>query len=285
MPRIAYVNGRYVPKADGHVSIEDRGFQFADGVYEVWLCVGGRLLDFEGHLARLARSLAALRITAPMSARALALVLRELLRRNRLADVDSLVYLQVTRGAAPRNHAFPAGAVAPSLVITAKPFDLSKADAVAARGVKVISAPDERWARVDIKTVGLLPNCLAKQKAAEAGAVEAWLVKGEMVTEGASSNAWIVDAAGDLITHPLGTSILGGITRDTVLRIAASLQLRVVERAFSLKEAFAAREAFLTSATQLVTPIIAIDGHPVGPGAPGPIARRLRDAYLAAALN
>lgn len=281
MPRIAYVNGRYLPLAEASVSIEDRGYQFADGVYEVLMVVDGRVWDEEGHVVRLARSLRELRIDAPMSDAALRLVVREVLKRNRLAS--ALVYLQVTRGVAPRNHAFPTTWVPPSLVVTAKPWSLEKANAAAAKGVKLVSRPDIRWGRVDIKTVGLLPNCLAKQAAVEAGAQEALLVRDGYVTEGASTNAWIIDAKGDLVTHPLADRILGGVTRKTLIACAEKLQMRVVERPFTLEEAMNAREAFITAATLFVTPVVSIDGKKIGDGAPGPLARRLRETYIAAA--
>lgn len=281
MPRIAYVNGRYLPIADASVSIEDRGYQFADGVYEVFMVVDGKVWDEEGHLARLKRSLGELRIDAPLGDGALRAIIRELLKRNRLRS--ALVYLQATRGVAPRNHPFPVEPVAPALVLTAKRWDLDKANAAAEKGVMLLSQPDIRWGRVDIKTVALLPNCLAKQAAVEAGAQEALLVRDGYVTEGASTNAWIVDSKGDLITRPLSNDILGGITRKTVIACAEKLQMRVVERPFTLDEVKAAQEAFITAATLFVTPAIAIDGKKIGNGAPGPIARRLRETYISLA--
>jgi len=279
MPRIAYVNGAYVPLRDAAVHIEDRGYQFADGIYEVALFVGGRFWDLDGHLARWDRSLKALAIPAPMSERALRLVIRRLISANRHGDC--YVYLQASRGVAPRNHPFPVEGTPPSLVITVKPLNLAKLDANARKGVAVITRPDIRWGRVDIKSTGLLPNILAKEEAKKAGASEAWLVRNGVVTEGGSSNAWIIDARGVLITHPLGNEILGGITRQTVIRCAEMLQLRVEERAFSVEEAKSAKEAFITSAMNLVTPVVAIDNHKVGDGKPGPVALRLREAYVA----
>lgn len=278
MPRIAYVNGAYTPLAGASVHVEDRGYQFADGIYEVVLFVGGRFWDLDGHLRRWARSLSELEIRAPMSEGALRIVIRKLIEKNRLKDC--MIYMQATRGVASRNHPFPAADTEPALVMTAKPIDLEKLNAKAAKGISVITAPDIRWGRVDIKTVGLLPNCLAKEKAARAGAAEAWLVKDGKVTEGSSSNAWIVDDKGQLITHPLGQEILGGITRQTAIACAESLQMKVVERAFTVDEALNAREAFITSAMNLVTPVISIDGKMVGEGAPGPVAMRLRAAYV-----
>ena len=282
MLRVAYVNGRYVPHAEAAVHVEDRGYQFGDGVYEVCEVSGGRLVDERRHIARLDRSLAELRIRWPMTPAALGVVLREVVRRNRV--VDGLVYLQVTRGVAPRDHAFPVAAVSPALVVTAKSIPIASRDARAAEGVAVITVPDNRWARVDIKTIALLPNVLAKQMAHEAGAFEAWFVDREgFVTEGASTNAWIVSADGGLVTRPAETGILRGVTRTVLLDVAAGEGLRLEERRFSVAEALAAREAFLTSATTAVTPIVRIDGKNVGNGRPGPLANRLRPALRAAA--
>ena len=277
MPGIAYVNGQYVPATDAQVHIEDRGYQFADGIYEVCLVINGAYWDEEGHLDRMDRSLRELRMRQPMSRAALKTVMAELLRRNRVKN--ALVYIQITRGVAPRNHPFPADDVEPAVVMTARRFDLDESDARAKQGIAVISQPDIRWGRVDIKTVGLLPNVLAKQAALEAHAGEAWLTRDGKVTEGTSSNAWIVDASGALITHPKGEEILGGITRETAIACARDLQIKVEERPFSLVEAKAAKEAFATAATILVMPVVAIDGEKVGDGTPGPIATRLREAY------
>ena len=279
MSRVAYVNGRFVAHADASVHVEDRGYQFADGVYEVWSVFGGRLADSEGHLARLARSLSELSIARPMPRAALEAVLREVVRRNRLRD--GLVYLQVTRGVAPRDHAFPRGGTKPSVVVTARPVDFAAAQRRAEAGVAVVTTPETRWARCDIKTTGLLPNVLAKQAARAAGAYEAWFVDRDgHVTEGASTNAWIVTAEGVLVTRDTGANILRGVTRAAVAELAASLQMRVDERAFTVAEALEAREAFITAATAFVTPVVRIDGAPVGLGAPGPVALRLRSLYL-----
>jgi D-alanine transaminase len=275
MSRIAYVNGRYLRHAAAAVNIEDRGYQLADGVYEVCEVRGGELIDEERHLERLKRSLGELRIAAPVPGSALRVIMREVARRNRV--VDGLVYVQVTRGVAPREHAFPAGPVAPTLVVTAKSISLDSRDARAAKGVAVVTTPETRWARVDIKTIGLLANVLAKQQAHEAGAFEAWFVDRDgFVTEGSSSNAWIVTGKGAVVTRPADTAILRGVTRMTLIDVLAHEGLRFEERAFSLKEARGAREAFLTSATTAVTPIVSIDGRAVGDGKPGPVALALR---------
>jgi D-alanine transaminase len=279
MTRIAYVNGRYVPQSAAAVHVEDRGLQFADGVYEVMFVAGGRLVDARPHLERLARSLTEIRIVPPMSDRALSAVLRETVARNRLDD--GIVYLQIDRGVAPRNHAFPKEAVRPSVVVTVKRMP-RPGSAEEWPGVAVVTRPDIRWKRVDIKTVGLLANCLAKQQASEAGAYEAWLVDGDgYVTEGSSTNAWIVDGDGRAVTHPLGPDILPGITRAAVLRLARTSGVAVVERPFTVAEAKGAREAFLTSTTSFVRPVVRIDDTIVGNGEPGSVTRTLLGGYLA----
>ena len=279
MGRIAYVNGAYVRHADAAVHIEDRGYQLADAIYEVWAMSDGRLCDPEGHFARLERSLGELSIDMPMSRSALTTVLKETVRRNRIQD--GLVYLQVSRGVAPRDHAFPSTPVPPAVVVTVKRIDPAAAEARAASGVGVLTTPETRWGRCDIKTVGLLPNVLAKQAAREAGAGEAWFIDAEgLVTEGASSNAWIVTADGALVTRDTGANILRGVTRATLLEVARTENLRIEERPFSLEEARSAREAFFTGAGALVMPVVAIDGHPVGSGSPGPVATRLRSLYI-----
>jgi len=282
MGRVAYVNGRFVRHADAAVHIEDRGYQFADGVYEVWAVFDGRLADSAGHFARLERSLGELRIAVPMTEAALNIVLRETLRRNRIRD--GLVYLQVNRGVAPRDHPFPDPPVAPSVVMTAKAVDLAASEARAKRGVGVVTVPENRWGRCDIKTVGLLPNVLAKQAAREAGAVEAWFVDElGLVTEGASSNAWIIDSGGVLRTRDIQANILRGVTRNSVIRLIAESGLSLDERPFTVEEAKAAREAFITGAGSLILPVVRIDGATVGDGVPGPVAKRLRDLYISEA--
>src|SRR6185437_9529768 len=253
MSRIAYVNGRYLPHAHAMVSVEDRGYQFADGVYEVCEVRAGRLVDDRRHMARLDRSLTELRIARPMSPAALAVVMGETVRRNRVRD--GIVYLQITRGVARRDFPFPPADTKPSVVVTARGNDRARLEQLAEEGIAVVA---------------VLPNVLAKQAARDRGAREAWLVDGQgRVTEGASSNAWIVSRDGKLVTHPLGRDILGGITRSVVIDVLKAQGLAFDERAYSVDEAFAAREAFITSASQIVLPVGAIDGKPVGNGAPG----------------
>jgi D-alanine transaminase len=278
MSRIAYVNGRYRPWRDAAVHIEDRGYQFSDGVYEVCEVRGGRMVDERRHMARLERSLAALRIPNPMSRAALGVVMRETIRRNRVGD--GIVYLQITRGVARRDHAFPPPATAPAVVVTARSLDLSGNDALAARGVGVVTVPDNRWGRVDIKSIALLPNVLARQAAREQGAREAWFVDRDgMVTEGSSSNAWIVTEDGRVVTRAADAAILRGITRDVLIDAISAQGLTFEERPFSVTEALTAREAFLTSASQIVMPVVQIDGKQVGGGRPGPVALALRQTF------
>lgn len=273
MVRSVDVNGRYCRGSEAMVSFEDRGYQFADGVYEVCAVLNGRCVDLEPHLVRLDRSLAELRIPKPMSDAALKLRLKEVLRRNRVRE--GTVYIQVNRGVAPRDHAFPAN-TKPSVIITAKRFDFSTRLRQAERGIPVITVPETRWARPDIKSVSLLPNCMAKQAAKEAGAMEAWFVRPDgTVTEGSSTNAWIVTQGGVIVTHPEGTAILGGVMRGTLLRLAREHQMQVEERPFTIDEARQAAEAFITSTTMACMPVVNLDGTPVGTGQPGPVARRL----------
>ena len=278
MPRIAYVNGRYVPHAEARVHVEDRGYQFSDGVYEVCEVYRGRIVDETRHLDRLGRSLREMAMAWPIGREALGIVMREVMRRNRVHD--GLVYLQVTRGVAPRDHAFPPPGTPPALVVTAKATSRAQADRLAEEGVRVITVPDNRWERVDIKTVSLLPNALARQKAREAGAREAWFVDRDgYVTEGAATTAWIVTPDGTLVTRPDGTGILPGITRRTAARVAEREGYRIQERKFTVEEAHAAREAFMTAASTVVMPVVMIDDRTVANGRPGSVATSLRAAF------
>jgi D-alanine transaminase len=277
MSRIAYVNGRYVPHRTAAVHIEDRGYQFADGVYEVVPVLKGKLIDEDLHLERLAFSLGELAIQPPMSREALKLVLREVLRRN---EIDrGILYFQVTRGVAPRDHKFPVAA-RPSLVITAKRLKPVPAKYLE-EGISVITLPDIRWKRCDIKTISLLPNVLGKQRAAEEGAYEAWQIDPEgNVTEGTSTNAWIVTKDRKIVTRPLGNEILPGVTRRALLDMLQATEYTLEERSFALSEALEAAEAFLTSSSVFLLPITRIDGETVANGKPGPLALRLRQIYL-----
>src|SRR5690349_1073105 len=278
MSRYAYVNGRYLPFRDAKVHVEDRGYQFADAVYEVCEVRAGRLVDERRHLDRLERSLAAIKLRPPMSRAALGVVLREVVTRNRIRF--GLVYLQIGRGVARRDLAFPVPEAAPSVVVTARPLNRARIEATAAAGIAVVSMPDNRWGRVDIKTVGLLPNALARQAAIEAGAREAWFVdKSGAVTEGASANAWIVTGDAKLITRHADHAILGGITRSVLFDAIKAQGLTIEQRPFALEEAYAAREAFITSATQTVMPVIRIDGRAIGDGKPGAVATALRREF------
>ena len=278
MSRIAYVNGRYRPHADAGVHVEDRGYQFADGVYEVVTVYGGRLVDVEAHFERLDRSLRELHIDAPMRRGALRHVMAEMVRRNRITD--GLLYIQVTRGVAPRSHPFPGPQVRPALVMTARPLRFRSAVAFE-DGVRVISIPDIRWARRDIKSISLLPNVLGKQAAVEAGAYEAWMVDADgFVTEGTSSNAWIVTADNRIVTHQTGNEILTGLTRQAILALARENGLEYEERPFTIAEAKAAREAFLSSATSFVTPVTQVDDAVVANGKAGSLTQALHNHYL-----
>jgi D-alanine transaminase len=277
MSRVAYVGGQYLPHRLAAVHIEDRGYQFADGVYEVLAVVRGHLVDEEAHLVRLARSLRELRIPSPMSDAALKIIIRETIRRNSV--LNGIVYLQISRGVAPRDHAFPAS-VKPVLVVTARrkrPVD----PRIPADGIAVITIPDIRWRRCDIKSVALLPNVLGKQLAREAGAYEAWQVEQEgWVTEGTSTNARIVTAERTVVTRQADSAILNGVTRLAVVDIIRREGYSLVERPFTVGEAKAASEAFLTSTSVELLPVVRIDGDPIGNGAPGPLSRRLREFYL-----
>lgn len=278
MTRIVYVNGRYRSYSEAAIHAEDRGFQFADSVYEVIEVREGRLVDATRHLARLVRSLGELSMVPPMSRAALLHVIGETIHRNRVRH--GVVYLQVTRGAGPREFAFPSQAVPPTLVVLARRRDPVKLANAAEKGIAVVSMPDIRWKRCDIKTVMLLPACLAKNAAAGAGAQEVWFVdENGRVTEGASSNAWIVTADGALVTRALGPELLGGVTRATALDVAKAEGLHIEERSFALSEALTAKEAFITSATNPVTPVVSLDGQLIRDGKPGTLSRRLRSRF------
>jgi D-alanine transaminase len=278
MSRIAYVNGRYQPHRDAAVHVEDRGYQFADGVYEVCQVADGRLVDERRHTERLLRSLGELRIRLPMTLPALSVVLHETIRRNRVTN--GIVYLQITRGVARRDFAFPAADTPPTLVVMAKNLDPARNEHIAEVGMAVVTVPENRWPRVDIKSVSLLPNVLAKQAARDRDAREAWFVDAQgYVTEGSSSNAWIVTQDRKLMTRPTDQGILRGITRTVLLDVIRAQGLVLDERAFTVDQALAAQEAFVTSASQIVLPVVRIDGRPLGAGRPGPIAIALRREF------
>jgi D-alanine transaminase len=279
MSRIAYVNGAYVPMDQAYVHIEDRGYQFADGVYEGITVASGKLIDLEPHLDRLERSLRELQIDMPMGRRAMTVVFKETVRRNRLAN--AFLYIQVTRGVAKRDHPFPANSFS-TLVVTARRLDLAAIKARAEIGIAVSSQPDIRWGRCDVKSISLLPNILAKQAAREAGGFEAVLYDSDgFVTEGSSTNIWMVTADGTLVTRSTDDNILPGITRATLMRIAEQLQMKVETRPFTVDEAKSAAEMFLTSSTSCAMPIVKFDDTPIGDGTPGPAATRLAEAYWA----
>jgi D-alanine transaminase len=278
LSRIAYVNGRYLPRHEAMVDIEDRGYQFSDGVYEVCEVRGARLIDERRHVARLERSLDELHMAMPMSNMALAIVMRECIHRNRVRN--GLIYLQVTRGVARRDHAFPPSGTRPSVVVTARNLDFAANERTAAAGIAVVTVPDNRWDRVDIKSISLLPNVLAKQTAREQGAKEAWFVnRNGHVTEGSSSNAWIVTKGGKVVTPPADNGILRGITRAVLITVIRTQGLELEERTFSVEEVYGAREAFLTSASQIVMPVVRVNDRPIGNGAPGSIASALRAEF------
>lgn len=278
MSRIVYVNGRYRPYAEAAVHVEDRGFQFADAVYEVIEVLDGGLVDETRHLDRLERSLGELSMPVPMSRAALRHVIGQVIRRNRVRHGS--VYLQVSRGAAPRDFAFPPPGTQPTVIVLARNADPARYAEQAAHGIGVVTMPDIRWGRCDIKTVMLLPACLAKRAARAEGAREAWLVDRQgFVTEGASSNAWIVTAGREVVTRPAGSAILAGVTRRTTIDLLDRLALKLVERPFTVAEARDAAEAFMTAATNTVMPVVTIDGKPVGNGKPGAITLELRAEF------
>lgn len=278
MSRFAYVNGRYVPFNAATISIDDRGLQFGDSIYEVWALKNGKLLDHKGHLERMRRSLNELHIDFPITDKALSCIIDRLIALNRTKN--GLVYLQITRGTAVRDHPFPKQSDA-NLIITLRPKNYAQLDARAALGIKVRTSPDTRWGRVDIKTTNLLPNVLAKQSAIENGFDDAWLFdENGFITEGSAQNAWILTKDNVLQTRNLGNDILAGITRAKVMELAKLNNLKIVEKPFSIEEAKLAREAFVTSATSFVTSVIQIDEAIIGNGAGGIIATKLRKDYF-----
>ena len=278
--RIVYLNGDFLPFAEARVPIMDRGFLFADGIYEVSAVLDGRLVDNEAHLARLDRSLGEIDIANPHSLAEWIGLQTDLIARNGLTE--GLVYMQVTRGVYERDFAYPPAGTRPTVMMFTQAKTVA-ANPLAETGAKIITVPDLRWKRRDIKSVALLAQVLAKQQAAAAGVAEAWMVEDDAVTEGSSSTAFIVTTGGALVTRPLSTALLPGITRKAVLRLAEEAGLALEERLFSVAEALAAAEAFYTSASAFVMPVVSIDGHAVGEGRPGPHTRRLRELYLAMA--
>ncbi|GGD13992.1 D-amino-acid transaminase [Aureimonas glaciei] len=282
MSRIVYVNGSYVPEEEAKVSVFDRAFLMADGIYEVTTVVGGKLIDFAGHMARLGRSLAALKMTPPADTEALLAIHRELVVRNGLDE--GLIYLQVSRGSADRDFSFPPEGTPPTLVLFTQKVAVLERESVRS-GIKVASVPDLRWGLRDIKTVQLLYPSMAKMEAKSKGADDAWMVESDgTVTEGSSNNAYIITKAGTLVTRALSHAILHGITRLAVLRLARETGLTVEERSFTLDEAKDAREAFITSASAFVTPVVSIDGQRIGDGTPGETTKRMREIYIAESL-
>jgi D-alanine transaminase len=276
MPRIVYVNGQYVPEEEAKVSVFDRAFLFGDAVYEVTAVLGGRLVDFEPHLVRLDRSLQEIGLAAPVSHEDLLALHLELVRRNEIDE--GIVYLEITRGAAERDFAYP-DTPEPNVIAFTQDRPLV-AHPYAETGVKVVTLPDFRWKRRDIKSTSMLAQTMGKQEAKLRGAYEGWMVEDGLVTEGTSSTAFILDAKGVIRTQPLGHHILPGVTRRVVLRLAALEGVALEERPFSVAEALSAREAFMTAASAFVLPIVAIDGVPIGDGRPGPVANRFRDLYI-----
>ena len=278
MARIAYVNGEYLPLDQARVPVLDRGFLFADGIYEVCAVLGGRLVDNAGHLARLERSLSEIGIANPHSPSEWTQIETELVARNELRE--GLVYMQVTRGVAERDFGFPPEGTAPTIVAFTQAKSITDSP-LAKSGAKVVTVEDLRWKRRDIKSVALLAQVLAKEEAAKVGAHEAFMVEDGVITEGSSSTAFIVTKAGTILTRPLSNALLPGITRRAVLALAAEFDLALEERPFSVEEAHQAAEAFYTSASAFVMPVVSIDGRPLGDGTPGPVALRLRELYFA----
>ena len=278
MARVVYVDGRYEPWAEARVHAEDRGFQFADAIYEVCEIRDGEIVDETRHLERLERSLRELSIDIPMSRAAFGIVMRETRRRNRVRD--GIVYMQVSRGVNQRDFLFPPPGTRPTVVCLARPVSRTKSETTAEQGIAIVSEPDPRWARCDIKTVMLLPSSLSKQAAKAQGAGEVWFTDTDgYVTEGGSSNAWIVTKNRELVTTPASNAILRGVTRMTLIDLVAREGLKLVERRFTIDEAKAAQEAFITSASNLVMPVVAVDGSPIGNGHPGSLTREFRAQF------
>ncbi|WP_185983049.1 D-amino-acid transaminase [Aureimonas mangrovi] len=282
MSRTVYVNGEYLPEEDAKISVFDRAFLFADGVYEVTAVVGGKLLEFSGHMARLRRSLGELGINEPASEDELLAIHREMVARNGLDE--GLIYLQVTRGSADRDFAFPPADTVPSLVLFTQAGPVIDKP-TAAKGLRVALLPDMRWGRRDIKTVQLLYPSIAKMEAKKLGKDDAWLVEDGKITEGTSNNAYIVLEDGRVVTRPLSHAILPGITRASLMRVAAEHGVTIEERPFTVEEARSAREAFITSASSFATPVVEIDGVAIGDGRPGPLSMRLREIYIEESLR
>lgn len=277
MDRIAYLNGAFVPLAEARISPLDRGFVFADGIYEVSAVLDGKLVDNDSHLARLKRSVGEIALDLPVTLEELVALERELVQRNKLTE--GVVYMQVTRGVAERDFTFPKD-VKPTLFMFTQQKNILASPSVEA-GIKIKSVPDLRWARRDIKSVALLAQVLAKQAAAEAGCQEAWMIDDGFITEGGSSSAFIITADDVVVTRPNSTAVLPGCTRRALLALAATGAITVEERLFTLDEALAAKEAFIASASSFVQPVVAIDETPIGDGKPGPLTRRLRELYIA----
>jgi D-alanine transaminase len=276
MSRIAYVNGHYLPHYQANIHIDDRGYQFGDGIYEVVTVIKGKMVDQDEHLDRMEYSLSEMGIPMPMTRRALLIIIAHMIRVNKISF--GLVYFQITRGVMRRDHASNV-ALVPQVVMTAKHLQQVRHEAI--EPVAVITVPDQRWQRRDIKTLQLLPNCMAKTKASAVGAYEAWMVDADgFVTEGSSSNAWIVTKQGELITRPTSYDILSGVTRKAVVVMAGQRNLKIVERGFTPEEALNAEEAFMTSASSLVTPVGRLDDILIGDGQCGPVAATLRKSYF-----
>jgi D-alanine transaminase len=280
--RIVYVAGQYCPESEAKVSVFDRGYLFADAIYEVTCVIGGKLVDFDGHMARLARSLKELDMPVPMSDAELLAIHRKLVADNNVDE--GLIYMQISRGNADRDFNFPSKDTSPVVVMFTQARPVLESP-LAKRGLKVISLPDIRWGRRDIKTVQLLYPSMAKNAANDAGADDAWLVQDGFVTEASSANAYIVKADDKIVTRSLSSDILHGITRAAVLRFAEEAGYVLEERSFTIAEALEAKEAFITSATSFVTSVLSIDGHVIGDGAIGPVSRRLREIYLEKAVG